>query len=372
MKRLAGLLLGFLLTVGQVGAQEAGVEAKFDSNDGSYGTTIESQSYTYVIKEDGTARVWMRADGVTIPKAGGEYKLTLPTGATGEWLGWYRENGCPEYVGLNCIWRAGNQWREVKAKVVGNELVLTIPERKVAARDERTPVTIGLSFQTGEVTSKKWWGREVTIVTGKPSQFVSYLTVGVSMPEGVYARDKQAGPSGWGQTIMEAMSLQSNKAASPVADARLMATTMLDMVPNGQVVRERSNVMPGEEYKFSVMSSTERWKLYGTEIGWGVLWIAGIAIVLALILRMLIGKKSLGWYLGLVVLLAVLFVLIMGLWIGYRLTVGGVSDGRYPMPLYKGLDQTAVSSPVEPMVVEPGLEPEMLPSEVNSESVVNP
>ncbi|EKD79865.1 MAG: hypothetical protein ACD_40C00278G0001 [uncultured bacterium] len=42
------------------------------------------------------------------------------------------------------------------------------------------------------------------------------------------------------------------------------------------------------------------------------------------------------------------------------------------MPLYKGLDQTAVSSPVEPMVVEPGLEPEMLPSEVNSESVVNP
>ena len=250
--------------------------------------------------------------------------------------------------------------------------MLTIPERKVAARDERTPVTIGLSFQTGEVTSKKWWGREVTIVTGKPSQFVSYLTVGVSMPEGVYARDKQAGPSGWGQTIMEAMSLQSNKAASPVADARLMATTMLDMVPNGQVVRERSNVMPGEEYKFSVMSSTERWKLYGTEIGWGVLWIAGIAIVLALILRMLIGKKSLGWYLGLVVLLAVLFVLIMGLWIGYRLTVGGVSDGRYPMPLYKGLDQTAVSSPVEPMVVEPGLEPEMLPSEVNSESVVNP
>ncbi|MFH1244468.1 MAG: hypothetical protein V1487_02785 [bacterium] len=343
-KLVVGILIG-LLVVSRASAQEIM----------KYPTSPESQNYTYVVKEDGTARAWLRADSVVVPLSGGEYQLTLPDNYKGEVLGWYRENGCPEYVNYICTWRGGNSWKEAKVKVENGELNLTIPERKIAKQDETTPVTIGISFATEDITTKRWWGREVGVATAKPKQFVAYLSVGVYMPDGVYVRDTQQGPAGWGQAMSEMMGA-SGMRADNTNFAKMAAPTMLDMAGGGQINRSWNNLMPGEDYGFKFMSSTSTWKLYAKELGWGAIWASAIAAVIALLLRMLIPKKSLGWYLGLVGLLIVLFILIGGLWVGYRFIFSyGPSGGSYPMPLLRTIEKSDVGG-----VVDPGLAPESI------------
>jgi hypothetical protein len=88
-----------------------------------------------------------------------------------------------------CIQQGTNTWKGAKVREEEDELILTIPERRVLKSDEEVPLTLGISWGATDLTVKKWWGREVEIVTGKSSQFLSYLSVGVLLPDGIYLRD---------------------------------------------------------------------------------------------------------------------------------------------------------------------------------------
>lgn len=345
---LAGLLLA-----GRVEAQEmVAPDMKL-----GYPVNQESHSYTYVIKEDGTARVWMRIDSVVMPNEGGEYKYVLPDNTSGEVWGWYRENGCPRRVGVQCIWEGNNAWKEVEVKKVGQEITLTVPARKVAKLDESTPITLGIGYGVGDVTSKKWWGRTITITTGTGTGVVNYLGVGVYMPDGVYVRDRQQGPANWSERFNEVAMSQADMAVPAVA-TKMIGPSWLDMAGGGVINRYRQNLLPGEVYSFSFMSSTAWWKLFYPEMAVGVGWIIGIAVVLALLLRLLVGKKPVTWYLGVMVLIALLLLMIAGLWWTTKSVGGGAVS---PMPAVR-LEKTMSVDGSEPV-----LTPESMPVEVVKE-----
>jgi len=338
MKRLIlGIFFSFLM-VGGVVAQEM---MSPDKNVVlSYPVNSEFENYTYSVKDDGKAQVWLRVDGVNVPVNGGEYTLTLPESMTGEVSGWYRENG----------WKAG------KIVMNGREMTMTIPPRKISKMDEETSMTLGFSWGTTDLTTKKWWGREVSIATAiSKQQMVAYMNIGVFMPDGVYSRDIQQGPGGWGQMMSEFTNKRLGVIETPqLLGATWDSSTILDMAGSGTIYRSRDNLMPGEQYSFSFISSTSIWKLYLKEIAWGLGYLLAIAVVLTLLLFMIIGKKSIWWYASVVVLIMLLFVLFGGLWVGSRL---GVTDGgNYPtlMNFDKGAE------------MDPGLTPELLPASIPS------
>lgn len=313
----------------------------------------ETQNYTYVVRDDGSAQAWMRADGVTVPRAGGEYKFTLPEGSKGEVRAWFRENGCRQYRGEICTMYGGNEWRGLTIKNEGREITASFPERQVDERDLRVPVTVGLMYGMERVTTDKWWGREVKITTGEPSAAVSYLYVGVYVPDGVYVRDTQQGPKGWGQAItMLARSESSaalDKAALPVGQP-----AMFDYAGGGEIYRSRPNLAPGEAYSFSFMSSSSIWKMFAKEMIWGVVWLTAIAVVFSLLLYMIVGKKSLRWYLGVMILLIILMLLVVGLWFSYQLNFGrGGGDFRIMNSEVQKMDAgVAPAGPVDDSTVE--------------------
>lgn len=373
MKKLVlGIFFSFLM-VGKAVAQDMMPPDK--NVVFGYPVVPESENYTYSVKDDGKAQVWLRVDGVNVPASGGEYKLILPESMTGEVTGSYRENGCSQYQNGMCI-SQGNGWRVGKVAMNGREMTLTIPPRKISKLNEEIPMTLGFTWGTTDITTKKWWGREVKIVTAKPKQqIVSYMNVGVYMPEGVYSRDIQQGPGGWGQMMSEFANKRLMAAEAPqlqLLGAAQNPSAMLDMAGGGTIYRSKNNLMPGEGYSFSFISSTSIWKLYLKEIGWSLVYLLAIAIVLALLLFMIIGKKSILWYSSVVALIAMLFVLIGGLWVVLNLGVTG--GGNYPIPMsFKGADMS-VTPPVGEMAVpgglpateDPGLTPELLPASVPS------
>lgn len=332
MKRLVIGLCLVLGLVARASAQDSAVSSKMMIAPSGYGVAPESQSYTYNLQDDGTARAWLRVDGVMMPKEGGAYAIQLPPGVKGEVLAWYRENGCPEYRGLVCFWPSTNMWREVETKLEDDQLTIVIPKRKVAEQDAYIGVGIGISYAVTDVTQKEWWGRRVVVETGKPDKYVNYLSVGVYLPDGVYARNKQVGPQGWGVMFSEMMNSGARDNA-PSGAPKMMAQTMLDSAGSGHVSQYKNGLMPGESYRFSFMTSTSTWKLYYREIAIAVLWTLAIAMVLAILLRLIIGKKSVWWYLALMGLLMLLFVLVGGLWVTYHFNFGG-GGGNYPGPLY--------------------------------------
>lgn len=339
-----------IFSAGKVGAQEVvAPDMKL-----GYPVLAESHSYTYVVKEDGSARVWMRIDSVVMTKAGGEYKYILPENVAGEVWGWYRENGCPRRVRVQCIWEGNNVWKEVVVKQEGRELTLIVPVRSVASIDESTPITLGIGYGVSDVTSKKWWGREVKITTGAREEVINYLGVGVYMPDGVYVRDRQQGPTSWSERFNEVAMSQADMAVPAVA-TKVIGPSWLDMAGGGVISRYRQNLLPGEDYSFSFMSATSWWKLFYPEMVVGVGWIIGIAVVLALLLRLLVGKKPVSWYLGVMVLIAILLLMIAGLWWTTK-SVGGGSVS--PMPAVR-LDKTMSVEGNEPV-----LAPESIPVEV--------
>jgi hypothetical protein len=202
------------------------------------------------------------------------------------------------------------------------------------------------------VTDKKWWGREVLVSSGVSEDVVSSLNIGVTMPEGVYVRDWQTGPSQWATTMNEMM---MGRAASSDGMGKLMGPMALDNAGSGQISKYWSNLMPGEQYKFEFMSTTAIWKLFYREIGWAMLWILAIGVVFSLLLRMLIGKRPWVWYLGVVALLSLLLILIGGLWLTYRFSLG-TGSGNYEGPVYSITKESSrsnesgdmtVTSPVE-------------------------
>lgn len=322
-------MVGIMVGVGRVSAQEMMI-AKPDIGIMPNPLQMEYHNYSYVVKEDGTARGWLRVDGLTKWEKGGEYQITLPEGTEDGVLGWYRRDECGRYEGRVCVMYE-NQWREAEVKQDGQSVVVVIPPAKANQQPYGNNVSVGLGYRLGDVTSKKWWGREVSVVSGVSDNVVSSLSIGVTMPDGVYTRDYQTGPAQWAATMNE----MAMGAKAPGVDAmgKLMGPMALDMAGSGQISKYWNNLMPDEQYKFEFMSATSQWKLFNREIGWGIMWIVAIGIVFSLLLRMLIGKKPWLWYLGIVVLLALLFILIGGLWLTYRFSLGAGRD-NYPGPVY--------------------------------------
>jgi len=307
----------------------------------------ESVAYTYNIKDNGSANVLLRADGVVLPLSGGEYSLVLPSGVQGEVSAWYRENGCPKYSGNMCVWGGGNAWQSAEVKRDGDKIKIVVPKRKIDARDEQTGLSVGLIYQQEQVTKNKWWGREVKVTTAKSDNFVNYLNIGVYLPEGVYGRDKQQGPTGWGAAVSQ---IREQRATIASADYKMAGPSILESAGSGALYRYRQNIAPGEDYTFSLMASTAEWKLFGREIGAAIIWMALIALVLSLLLYLIIGKKPWWWYGLIMFLLTLLFVMVGGLYVSVKLggsTSGG--SGVYPLMMKSdaGTPETA------PEVVEP-------------------
>lgn len=347
MKKLFSLMVLSLFTAASVHAQEAS-KIMIAPGEPTAGMLPETHGMTYVVKEDGTANAWLRIDGYSYAPAGGTYVYTLPEGAKDDVKAWYRENGCRVYRGDFCTaYYGAESWTPVDVKRDGEKVTLTLPARKIDERETMNAVTIGIMYGLDSVTTKEWWGRDVEITTGTSDQFVTYLNVGVYLPDGVYVRDKEQGPKGWGEALSQtAMMDQAMVREQKATFAAGPHPAVFDTAGSGQVYRNRSNVMPGESYSFRLMVSTSIWKLYSAELLQGVAWVAGIAIVLSLLLYMIVGKKSLMWYAGVMVLLVVLFLLIGGMWMNYRFSFGSARGGGvYPMMLKGGMGGTTDVAP---------------------------
>jgi len=360
MKRwILGLLIG-LLSVTPVAAQDT-VSKYLIPN------SPQSHSYTVNLKEDGTSRVWLRIDAVVFPREGGEYKIRLPNLENEEVMAWYRESGCVKYRGNVCDWDYINVWKDVVVKKgAGGEWIVTVPPRQVDERSINAGGAIGISYLTTDLTEKMWWGRQVKVTTATTMDFVNYVNIGVFLPDGVYGRNKQKGPQGWGVMLSEIGSMGVRELA-PEGAPKILASTMLDMAGNGHINRSRTGVMPGESYSFGFMSSTSIWKLYAQEIGVSLGWVLGIAVVMSLLLFLLIRRKSLGWYLAVTVLFLLLFAMLAGLWFTFQFNFG-MTGG---IEALKGGSETLIEAvPAGEMatevmpVSEPGLEPEKLPVEM--------
>jgi len=251
----------------------------------------------------------------------------------------------------------------------GGEWIVTVPPRQVDERSINAGGAIGISYLTTDLTEKMWWGRQVKVTTATTMDFVNYVNIGVFLPDGVYGRNKQKGPQGWGVMLSEIGSMGVRELA-PEGAPKILASTMLDMAGNGHIYRSRTGVMPGESYSFGFMSSTSIWKLYAQEIGVSLGWVLGIAVVMSLLLFLLIRRKSLGWYLAVTVLFLLLFAMLAGLWFTFQFNFGG---GGYMTGIeaLKGGSETLIEAvPAGEMatevmpVSEPGLEPEKLPVEM--------
>lgn len=315
---------------------------------------LESQNYTYSVKEDGTAVVWLRVDSVTVPLEGGEFRYTLPEKATGTPKFWYRESGCARYQGQICTFYSQN-WVEGNVTLDGKKVTAQIPKREVDARDSYVPMSVGLSYSLSDITEKHWWGRTVTITNGTTDRITQYVSVGVYVPDGLYIRDRQTEPSGWGNTVTTMLSQPAAQSDEKAGWDR-SSVPMFDYIGGGNVYRSRNSVGPDEVYSFNFMTSGNVWKMYYRELGTAVLWLFGIALVLSLLLYMLVGKKTLRWYLALMTLLFILFLLLGGMWLTSRSVPGGIMRGYGDGPIMLDAKSAMESTPVDMSGAEPATE----------------
>lgn len=292
----------------------------------------ETHNYTYVVDENGNAGVWLRIDGIKPESTPQTYQFTTPKALKGSVMAWQRENGCLEYKNDICVYYGSTNWKEVEVSLSNQTVSLAIPATRLTGRYGENNTTLGLAFTVENVSDKKWWGRNININSGISPQLVSYINIGVYLPEGVYTRDRTKGPGSWATGIAETLSVAQSR-SSDMGFTKAAGSPMLDMAGSGQIYRSRQNIMPNQEYRFSFMSSTSLWKLFYPEIGFGLLWLIAIGTVVALLLRLIIGKKSLKWYLAVIGLLVLLGTLIGGLWFTYRTAFNGSNPG-YPMPYY--------------------------------------
>ena len=307
----------------------------------------EAYYYTYSVKDDGSANVWLRIDELQATPNERTYSLELPKGAIEGVKAWYRENsaGCiypmegdsggespvmETEPGIRyektypCVEQETSEWKELKTAQQGNKLYLTIPKLKTVNNQNSRTLSLGLSFKIASVTSKKWWGREIKVETAKSENYISYESVGVELPPGVYVRDRQTGPVNWGEMMGErAMMSQS---VSDLNSGRF-APTMFDQVGSGQIVKDKSNILPGENFSFTLMSATSIWKLYVKEIGIMLGGVLVLILVAGLLLHLIIGRKPIWWYLAVMFLIAIFVVIIIWFVTMYRSLFYG-----YPAP----------------------------------------
>lgn len=355
MKKLGVLLFALILLTTRaysIDAQELTFE---DSRDINFpAPVVQFQNYSYEVKESGEASVWLKVENVSIPLSGGEYKLTIPDNHKGEPSTWYKENGCQRYSGDNCLEYGNQNWKKAEYRLSGSELVMVIPKRTVAKPQDDQPISLGIAWLMGDITTKKWWGREVEIESAKSNEIVSTMSIGVNFPDGVNYRDKQTGPNGWGKMVTEIFNKDLAVEGVPIISDYVMPYAF-EYVGSGAISRYANNLLPGENYRFNVMTSTSVWKLYVKEIVSGVAWILAIAIVLALLMFMVIGRKSFLWYGAVILLLATLLILFFGLFLSYNFAFGNRGVDTFPMygetgerfvePKFQGEEQGIVVQP---------------------------
>ncbi len=287
-------------------------------------------SYTYVVEEDGSARVWLLMDNVQTREQAQTVRYTLPDNYTGETLVWYRENGCMEYRQDNCVYYGNTNWQALEVQADGRKLEISVPQAKYPGRFGENNVSLGLMFTIDDATSKNWWGRTVNIRTGSTDQYVANVNVGVYLPQGLYTRDRNQGPDNWAASLSESISIQNSRPND--VDFQSAQAMMLDRAGSGQVYRYAYNLLPGASYSFSFISSGSLWALYYAEILVSLLWLVAIAAVVATLLRLIVGKKPLRWYMAIIGLLVLLSVLLGGLWFTFYTAFGNQYGGGYPMP----------------------------------------
>lgn len=272
----------------------------------------EIHQYSVLVKDNGSANVFLIVNNLGADRKGGSYRLTLPEGAIGPVKAWYVDNG----IYQRCSWVAAEgmpdtsidrsvpcyeavrTWVPIEDVVQdGDSITVMIPKTK-------GHVSLGITWKITDVTEKKWWGRNVTITTPIVDSFVSYTNVSIDVPDGLYIRDKAVGPIRWGD--MES-GLMVSQPGSGMDEKMSFVPEVFDRIGGaGDVVKGTNNLTPGESYEFTLMTATAHWKLFVSEIA-TMLGVAVVfAIVVSLLLRLLAGRKPFLWYLAVVSLLIIL------------------------------------------------------------------
>lgn len=306
--------------------------------------TTETHYYSYSVKEDGSANVWLRIDELQTATKERIYSLELPKGTKGEAKAWYRDNvncvypmkGIEEgsigvesdlsYQRFPCIEKT-NEWQELKIKQKGDKIDVFIPKSKVATNQYNQTMSLGLSFKMENITNKKWWGREIKVETAKSENYITYESAGVDLPGGVYLRDKQSGPANWGEMMNSTTVMSLDSRGIGDMDSQAFNPLMFDSAGGGQIVRDKSNISPGENFSFVLMSATSMWKLYLKEIGFMLGGFLVLVLIAASLLRLVIGRKPLWWYMAVTLLMAIFVGIIIWMVLVYKSLFYG-----YPTP----------------------------------------
>lgn len=272
----------------------------------------EVHQYSVLVKDNGSANTFFLVNNLGVDRKGGTYQLTLPKGATGPVNAWYVDEGvmrkCIQplmegaaqdamYVMPPC-YEAVRTWVPIENVVQeGDSVTVIVPPTK-------GHVSLGVTWKLSDVTEKNWWGRKVTITTPVVDHFVSYVNVSVDFPDGVYVRDKAVGPVRWGDMESGVMMSQPG---SGMNEKMAFIPEMFDRIGGaGDVFKSTSNVAPGDAYSFTLLTATNRWKLFVPEIATMIGVSVALALVVSLLLRLLIGKKPFWWYLSVITLLLLL------------------------------------------------------------------
>ncbi|KKU87118.1 MAG: hypothetical protein UY18_C0045G0002 [Microgenomates group bacterium GW2011_GWF2_47_9] len=319
-------------------------------------SSYESHNYTYSVREDGGADVFLRIEGISPTTSQVEYKWSLPNNTTGEVFSWYLDEGCVKYSSrVDECTEYRRSWVQAEVIREGDELTIKVPEDRLSPL---TQLSLGLYFEVEETTSPIWLGKEVKVTTGSTKNLVNYLSVGVYLPEGVYARDLWQGANGWNGAVAEFATAPN--APQIAIDALGKASYMgsyLDMAGSGYVNRSRELVRPGADYSFSFTTSTSKLRLYMKEIGWVGGMVVGLSLVLATLMRLFVSRKKWSWYLAVIALLIVLFAILFGLYLTYLAVFGG--GGVMPIR-----DMAVSRIEVAPMLEEVELDSMSLPGSV--------
>ncbi|KKP71859.1 MAG: hypothetical protein UR68_C0025G0004 [Candidatus Roizmanbacteria bacterium GW2011_GWA2_35_19] len=297
--------------------------------------TTETHYYSYSVREDGSANVWLRIDELQTSSKERIYTLELPKKTKGEVKAWYRDNvncvypmkGVEEgsigvesdlsYQRFPCIEKT-NEWQELKTEQKGDKISVFIPKSKVATNQYDQTMSLGLSFNMENITNKKWWGREIKVETPKFENYISYLSVGVDLPAGVYLRDEQSGPANWGEMMNSKAVMSLDSRGIGDMDNQVFNPLIFDSAGEGQIVKDKSNIPPGESLVFSLMSATSMWKLYTKEIGFMFGAVFVLILVASALLRLIIGRKPIWWYMAIMLLASIFFIIIIWLFTVYK------------------------------------------------------
>lgn len=264
-------------------------------------------NYSVMVKADGGANAFLVVEGAS----GGEYQLTLPRFHRGEVNAWYADN--------RTFWP--RTWKKIDGIIEEGDFVkFVIPKGNVS---------LGVTWQIADVTQKTWWGRRVTIETPTVNYFIPYVNVSVDFPDGVYVRDKAVGPANWGDMTAGVTMSQSGVGFD---EKGAFAPEMFDRIAGtGDIVKSKNNLAPGESYEFTLLSATSRWKLFIPELatmGGGAFL---LIVVTSFLLRLIVGRRPLLWYLSVVTLLVVLVALTLWLVSIYRTVFSSGGGGPYPV-----------------------------------------